>query len=266
MPVHADLHTKELIDRLRYQGYDDHLDDCRLVVAGRWGQLQHPLSGRGRDMETLGAPGLWKSALYSDVRCFDLLLTPPNDNGACGEDWGTLVREQVSWALSILSGAVPLAWTAPTPSELESLVPTGGLNLQVGPHIRRGVVSTCRSRFAVSFPILDAIPESLSPARRGWLRACLSDANRRWRIVRIGFDSPEEKSASAEIDMTGAPQSIVSALLPVGLAILHRVVEWLIPGVELIADPKAPCVSFEKLNHTTFINAGDTAHERSSNN
>ena len=71
-------------------------------------------------------------------------------------------------------------------------------------------------------------------------RDLLVDAQNRWKMVRIGFRrEPSATSVQAEVDLSGAPHSVLSGLFTVALSALHAVAAWVVPTAEFLVDHTA---------------------------
>jgi hypothetical protein len=109
------------------------------------------------------------------------------------------------------------------------------LTAQCGPHARQGELVCRPKRLALRFPLVFDVPADLPDTHYFWLRNLLIDAQNRWKLVRIGFRyEPSATSVQAEVDLSGAPHSVLDGLLTVALSALHGVVAWVVPPAEFL--------------------------------
>ena len=79
------------------------------------------------------------------------------------------------------------------------------------------------------------MPAQLGRTRCRLLGELLLDAQRRWRLVRVGVGPA--RAVAAEIDLSGAPHAQLEPLLGVAMATLPLVVEWLLLPLATLVDP-----------------------------
>jgi len=110
------------------------------------------------------------------------------------------------------------------------------LTVQAGHLLRQCELIHRPDRLALTCPILTHIPADLPAARRTWLHEVLSDAQNRWRMVRLGLVGNGEEAVLAEVDFSGCPSAVLEHLFPTGLGALCWVVAWLVNSVDFLAD------------------------------
>lgn len=183
------------------------------------------LSRDGVREPQLGRPGLWR--YVEDAWAFELPLlesaAPP--------------AAIVAWADATGEGAVPDGWEPPAQGEIATWL-DGGLTAGAGALVRQGALILEPIRLALRYRELVRVDECLPQSRRRWLESLLSDAQAKWRMVRLDL---EEAGVHAEVDLTGVPQEYAEPLVRAAHAALAWVVAWLLPPLVLIADPGAKC-------------------------
>jgi hypothetical protein len=209
----------------------------------------------------LGRPGLWKCVGGERRRAVRRIfeLPPWLMPGAARsrrlhvEDAAEVFREVVRWALETEQGVCRDGWIPPPLEEVLGYMPEHGLTLETGEFARQGTLHHCPDRLALEFQILSSIPEDLSVARRAWLDELLRDAQDRWRLVRIGLT--DESALRAEVDLTGAPHSVLAPLAQVALDALRFVVSWLVEPADLLVRRTVECRALE-IRHSRAQPAG----------
>jgi len=198
----------------------------------------------------LGRPGLWKRIVANgagDVRCcFEL---PPAVLALAGRDYGSGPEDEdarpleaaLAWAVSTAGGRVPDEWSQPSAEDIA--LPDNGLVVQHGRFVRQGRLVQAGGVLALRVPLLQRL-EELEDWRAAWLRELLIDGQSRWRMVRLGLDSPEAP-VLAEIDLSGAPHSAVGVLVRTSLDALRGIVAWLVAPVDLLANRAVACEALQ---------------------
>lgn len=198
-----------------------------------------PLAGQ------LGLPGLWRIVSgrigQATQRVFELppLADFDEEDELTAED---VLAECKAWALSTAMGRIADGWQPPPRAEVESWIPSGGLSLRAETEARQIGLIHEANRLALVCPILPRIPAELSPKRREWLQALLTDGQDRWRMVRIGLT---ETSAITEVDFSGVPPAIGECVFRTGLGALRWVVAWLVESAAFLAEPSVTCSALE---------------------
>ncbi|KYK23605.1 hypothetical protein AYK24_07280 [Thermoplasmatales archaeon SG8-52-4] len=183
----------------------------------------------------LGQPGLWKYTVGDNVisRRFDI---PP-------EILGLSLEEFISWAiLTSDQRRFQETWRRPLLEELD--LKKEDFVVQYDRFIRRIHLVNENQTLALRLSILPVVPE-LDKYRLQCLRDVLIDAQNRWRLLRITLGSPGE-SIEAEINFSGAPQSILRNLIKSGLNVLSLFMKWLIASVDLLANVSLKSNIFKK--------------------
>lgn len=215
------------------------LDGTRFRIDRLWPTLKRTLGRQRTDplRGQLGRPGLWKrvSDGAAVTCCFEM---PPSILADLREnDWGEEAdrpfEAALDWAASTAGGKAPKGWTPPSAEEM-GMAKTEFI-VQHGRFVRRGHVVRGQGLLALRIPIVARLPE-LDACRTGWLREVLIDGQDRFRMVRIGLDSPDA-AVLAEIDLSGAPHSATGSLIRISLDALRGVLIWLVASVDLLADP-----------------------------
>jgi hypothetical protein len=212
-------------------------------VRSGWGtfeangtQRSDPLRGQ------LGRPGLWKLSVDARgaVRCvFEL----PPSLLALAESDAARFEDVAGWALATAGGKTDKSWSPPAKAEVESWLPDKALTLQVGAIARQGALILDGERLMFRFGIVTGIPESLSAARKAWLRELLVEAQNRWRLVRIGMNGHLE--VQAQVDLTGAPHHALEELVHIGTDALRLVVSSLVEPADFLVNGAAGCRAVE---------------------
>lgn len=194
----------------------------------------------------LGWPGLWRyvpertdRGRTQGRRVWEFpraALGHLTDSDPGGEPGRPAVDAALSWALATAEGGVPDDWTPPDGREVESLLPPAGLCVRHASLMRQGRLVCDAQRLAVRMPVLPRLPDDLPPARRRCLETLLLDAQRRWRLVRLGFtETGGEPSVEAEVDLTGVPPALLEPLVTTGLEALRWVLTWLVRSADFVA-------------------------------
>lgn len=220
-----------------------------LRVEGGWSTVRSAQPAPAADplQGQLGKPGLWKWARDAGdagpVRVFDL---PPLAAGPDAEDEGAPLAACLEWAVATSHGRTPEGWRPPARSEVDGWARPAALTVQAGALVRQATVVHAPGRLALTCPVLTRVPESLPPARRAWLRELLTDAQDRWRMVRLGFGGePSAPAVLAEVDLSGCPPEVAECLFGAGLTALRWVVEWLARPADFLADAARPSRALE---------------------
>ena len=218
--------------------------------GGDWLLLKAKSPARKKDFLTdqMGKPGLWKVLKEGRRTCqlFEFYLSAltgtEGDLHVDPDEGRSPFRAVLNWAMQTLDGSHPDRWLSPPREELGALLPAGRLTVQSGAHARQGEVICEPNRLALRFPIVTSVPEGLSRKRQHWLRRLLSEAQNRWRMVRLGFiRDPSTVSVQAEVDLTGIPLETLPGLVEIALAALRCAVEWVLASAVFVADPGRTC-------------------------
>lgn len=214
---------------------------------GDWATLRTvaPLSASDPLRCQLGKPGLWK--MVGGVggkavqRVFDVPPLPmeTEDEAEAMSNF----RACLSWALRTETGEPPRDWHPPSRAEVEAWIPQGSLTIRSGTHVRQVALEYGPDRLALTCPLLTAVPDQLSAARRGWLNELFCDGQDRWRMVRIGWVG--EAGVTAEVDLSGAPAGLMECVFRAGLDALRWVVQWLAQSAAFLADAAQACRAVE---------------------
>ncbi len=216
----------------------------------------------GHDPCQLGQPALWKTVVSGDQRVrrefhVPLALVEGGDAWADAADDDLAegrnpLEACLDWAACTAGGEVPPGWTSPPREQVEEWLPAGKLAIQSGPLLRQGALEYASNRLGLAMPIAPAAPAApavsaeLSPARRELLRRVLVDAQNRWRMVRVGMESGQDRPVvRAEVDFRGAPHFLLEGLFRVGLDALRWVVSWSLWSVALLSDAGVTCRAWE---------------------
>jgi hypothetical protein len=154
------------------------------------------------------------------------------------------LEAMLRWALETADGRVPADWCAvggPDRDEIEAVIPSGGLTVRSGSLVRQGELICDSSRVALSVPIVTGLPNDLPASRCACLRSLLIDAQRRWRVARVGISDAAPAEVRAEVDLTGAPHLLLPGLVQIGVDALRCLVEWLLKPAVFISDPGKVC-------------------------
>ena len=195
-----------------------------------WATLSHPTHGSEGDAAAvqMGRPGLWRRFASGRAE-FDF---PPREALGGGVDFERLL----DWALVTADGRSPGDWHAPPECDVRAAAVPGDLVARVGAHAVRGEIARSAHQLSVVFPRVLRMPKGLGDARRAWIAAITDDAQRRWRLVRIGPDATGE-TLGGEVDLTGVPAEVAGAMVALAAASLRTVIEWVLPPLRLAADP-----------------------------
>ena len=108
--------------------------------------------------------------------------------------------------------------------------------MKCGVHARQGELICEPGRLALKMPIVFSLPDELSESRDYWLRRLLIEAQDQWKMVCVGFNDSHSGSVQAEVDLTGAPQTILADLVKIALTALHAAVAWVLPSAMFLVD------------------------------
>ena len=181
----------------------------------------------------LAEAGLWRS-LRDDAgstrRVFDLpaiawmVETGDGDYGDHADhEAGSVLDSCIRWAIDSDRRTSLDEWTPPSPEQIDDLVRRSGTTVRVGEIVRECVTHLDNERFALRCPIVPSVPQDLPAPRREWLDRLASEAQRLWRIVRVGA---EGSAIVATVDLTGAPDAALPGLVRTALASLRCTVAW----------------------------------------
>ena len=215
----------------------------RFHVRSGWGtfeangtQRSDPLRGQ------LDRPGLWKLSVDARGAVRGVFELPPSLM-ALAESDAARFEDIAGWALATARGKTNQSWSPPAKAEVESWLPDGALTLQVGAIARQGALVLDDERLLFRFGIVHEIPQSLSAARKAWLRELLVEAQNRWRLVRIGMNGRAD--VQAQVDLTGAPHHALEELVHIGTDALRLVVSSLIEPADFLVNGAAGCRAVE---------------------
>lgn len=198
----------------------------------------------------LGQPGPWKSVQDARlrgrvVRVFELppvVLDGRADDLEEDDAAGTAFQASLRWGLATADGHVPAGWTAPARERVEAFLPPGALTVRKGSLVRQGELICTPERLAVRFPVVPRVAGDLPAGRRQWLEALAADAQSQWRLVRVGLEDAADSSVlTAEVDLTGVPESLMEKLVTTSLAALRWVLSWLVTAADFVADATVRC-------------------------
>jgi len=185
----------------------------------------------------LGRAGLWKCTTEgNESRCrFDLPpeAVLPEDDGydeAAPAAW----EAALAWAMATADGRTPEGWHAPLLEDLGQ--PTTEIIVQHDRFVRHGRLVRSDHALTLRVPILGRPRTDLPESRKEYLDELLIDAQNRWRMVRVGLDSPDA-SVEAEVNLSGAPHAVMETLVRTAKDALCWFVIWLVGSVDLLADP-----------------------------
>jgi len=192
----------------------------------------------------LGAPGLWKivtDEVHRPWKIFEFPQVVVAENNPAWQPSNEAVKSSLptalQWAGDTLVGERINGWRCPPKQEIMALLDPGSLTAHCGLHARQGELVCSSKRLALWFPLIFHVSDNLPDTHYFWLRNLLIDAQNRWKLVRIGLRN--ESSAAtvrAEVDLTGAPPSMLDGLLTVAVAALHAVVAWVVPPAEFLIE------------------------------
>jgi len=212
-------------------------------VRSGWGtfeangtQRSDPLRGQ------LDRPGLWKLSVDARGAVRGVFELPPSLM-ALAESDAARFADVAGWALATAGGKAEKSWSPPAKAEVESWLPDGALTLQVGAIARQGALVLDDERLLFRFGIVHEIPQSLSAARKAWLRELLVEAQNRWRLVRIGMNGRAD--VQAQVDLTGAPHHALEELVHIGTDALRLVVSSLVEPADFLVNGATGCRAVE---------------------
>jgi len=204
-------------------------------------------------IDRMGTCGLWK-CLTVEERVIRMFEFPPwmitgRESGTILDEAGEITpfETMLAWAFDTFDGdSPPGGWSLPPRDEVDAMIPGYGLTVQNGSLVRQGEVVREENRLALRFVILPELPEDLPDHRLRWLRRLLIDAQNRWRLVRVGFaDGENDTAVHAEVDLTGAPGSLLADLISTALPALRFVVEWVSASAVFLVEGSADCRALE---------------------
>jgi hypothetical protein len=231
----------------RHKGLCVTWDHRWLTVATKAQSGSDPLWGQ------MGKPGLWKPLVPPKTKRPRRELHLPLEVIAGSGPWGADAEEApdplracLDWAAATAKGELPKGWKSPPRDQVESWIPRGGLVVRCGPLLRQGSLRYGPNRLGLRFPLAGALSERISLVRRDWLAQVLSDAESRWRMVRVGFcGAPDRPAVRAEVDFSGAPHQVLEGLFRAGLDAMRWVVSWSLWSVGFLCDARVACRSWE---------------------
>lgn len=231
--------------------------DLLVEINGGWCTLSRRATKEDDPLENqIGRPGLWRVAprvrkrggrqMYSfefDVPLSALAAEPVElEDGMAADP----IIPVFDWAQATFAADSTVDAVLPSRAEIESMLDPEASAVQTGPFVRQVTLCRDRGRLALRCPILQRWPESPLPeSRRDWLRHVLLAAQRRWRMVRVGFGAEETAAVVAEIDLTGAPPGALEALFQSGRDALRCVVAWLVWPVGFLCEPGVGCNAWD---------------------
>jgi hypothetical protein len=219
-----------------------------LAPEGEWLALADRRPGTGELTPDLGSPGLWRVVPEGNawVWIHELpLLGGVGADGAESAPTHDALAAFLDWALATREGRPPERWSPPERDEVLSWLAPGRLVARAGASVARGELVLGPDRLALVFGGLGRVPRALSPTRRAWLFALLTDVRRRWRLVRVGIDAATD-AVVAEIDLTGVPLPWARSLVQLSLAVLVRTVEWMLVPLSFVLDAGAASLALER--------------------
>jgi hypothetical protein len=186
------------------------------------------------------ATGLWRSALR-EGRVSKIFDVPPlaylrRHAEADLDDDSALLDELSEWALASSRGDHPVGWSAPAADVVSTWIDRDRLTVRSGPHIVKGELRSDGKTLAIAFPELARIGEELPDARRAWSEALCLDAQSRWHMVRFSVAGDR---IGAQVDLSGAPSSVMRPLFVRAFEALIFSVGWVLPALALVTDPSA---------------------------
>jgi len=241
-PWHVALHGLGL--HLGAEAAGKRSGKVRFGLDNGWGRFEIVRSKRGDALaKQPGRPGLWKlHGIDGRSKGRDVFELPPAVLRRAGSE-KNCIQALARWALATASGKFDKTWTPPPRDQIERGLPEMALTLQIGSIALQGRVTHDTGRLAFGFPIVQGIPGDLPAARMAWLRELLTDAQDRWRLVRVGLTA--EGEAVAEVDLSGAPHDAIESLVPIGVDALRLVVSSLAEPAEFLVHGAEGCRALE---------------------
>ena len=158
----------------------------------------------------------------------------------------SLFQTLLVWAMGTLDNSRARCRNSKSFEEVKAFFPNRTFTIQCGAHARQGELICDFDRLAFRFPIISNIPDDLSETRRYWLRRVLTEAQNRWRMVRLSLVRElTGSSVHAEVDLTITPTEAFPGLAATAMAALHGVVEWVVPSVVFLANGQNECRALE---------------------
>jgi hypothetical protein len=220
-----------------------------LTVDNHWLQLKSdPAPNIADPLNAVnGEPGIWKLIADKDRQIrkvfeFPLfIITETNtDFGATSKEMPRPLSEALKWARVTLSDTRRIGWDGPSEQDIVNLLPRTGLTAQCGPYVRQGNLICKPDRLLLCFPLILNLSNDLPESHYFWLRKVLIDAQNRWKMVRVVFrHNTSATSVQAEVDLSGAPRSVLAGLVTVAISALHAVAAWVVPSAEFLIGNKA---------------------------
>jgi len=183
-----------------------------------WSLLAAPARGR-----EVSGRGLWRTAPDPIRHVFEI-----PERLAAGDPGQTFAQ---MLAFGVAGYETELSSTF----ELEDLPPPR--TVRKGPGTSQGCWQVDH-RLALRYP-LAAWPASASRERILWLERTLDEA-RRWRFVRIHRD---DQRVHAEVELTGAPQSLIGPLARLAQDALMAAVAWLLPSLSVLTEHEVRAIA-----------------------
>jgi hypothetical protein len=240
-------------------------DGIRFTFCDQWIQIiSKPTLNIPDPLNALmGEPGLWKIVTDKDGQPRKIFEFPisivAENNPDCGPSINpakSSLPKALRWARKTLVGERINDWASPPKREIMALLDPQSLTAHSNLHARQGELVYRPNRLALRFPILFNVSDDLPHTHYFWLRNLLIDAQDRWKMVRIGFCSESSAtSVQAEVDLTGAPHSVLDDLLSVALAALQALVAWVLPSAEFLVR-QAPGIWALSLHDDLYIECG----------
>jgi hypothetical protein len=167
-----------------------------------------------------------------------------------GSEGLSTLEELVPWARDSLQGQVSPSWDVPPLPVVESWFDQAGLSIVEGPQVSQiELIHVARPgppRLAFRSPVT-SYPVDLGPNRLACLAAVLGEAQALFRMVRLGsIRNRVRVVVQAEVDLTGAPLSMLPFLVPCGLDALRLAVRRLLSSLGPVVDLS---VSSQALDH-----------------
>ncbi len=220
-----------------------------LAVDDRWLQLKSDSALNISDPLNAvnGEPGIWKLIADKDRqirRVFEFplfIITETNtDFRATSGEIPRAFLEALKWARDTLFDTRLIGWDSPSEQDMMKLLPLSGLTLQCGPYVRQGELICKPDRLLLRFPLILNLSNDLPESHFFWLRKVLMDAQNRWKMVRIVFrHDTSATSVQAEVDLSGAPRSVLAGIVTVAISALHAAAAWVVPSAEFLIGNKA---------------------------